>query len=217
MNTKFVEATQGLKGGMNWGKFMVARFDQEEWGRPSELVERLGRDPHQPMNPWGGGSLLAGRGWTQQHIAVFDLQTGEGAFFKPGGLPAADLAKHKVWVCPMFEPFLVWLYGYIAGDPDEWWYVLPALVELPDAPGAMFGYRREGHDNGESAADDPESGFDQGFTPVVKCAATLGEQGAVPGGATCELEAGHGGQHRFGKVEWNYDARRDEQGHGVGV
>lgn len=73
---------------------------------------------------------------------VLDLQTGEGAFFRPGGYAAADLEKHRVWVCPLFEPFLEWLYRQDLTDLGQ----LPRLVELPDAEFAMRGYRRAGPD-----------------------------------------------------------------------
>lgn len=65
MRTRFVEATQGIEGGFNWGKFMVGSFDEEE---------------------------------------------------------LADEAKY----------------------PFGWFLSLPSLVELPDAPGSMQGYRRAG-------------------------------------------------------------------------
>ena len=84
--------------------------------------------------------LLPSRGWTPKHMLVLDLQTGEGSIFYPGGLAVADLEKHKVWVCPLFQPFLEWLYTRNLTDIDK----LPALVELPNAPGAVYGYRRSG-------------------------------------------------------------------------
>lgn len=75
-----------------------------------------------------------------QHLIVFDLQTGEErAFFLPGGLASADLnGKHQIWVCPMFEPFLAWLYKQDTSDLSA----LPALVNLGDVPISMRGYRR---------------------------------------------------------------------------
>lgn len=66
------------------------------------------------------------------------------------GYAAADLDRHRVWVCPMFEPFLGWLYGHFNADTEQWYDTLPAVVELPDAPAALQGYRREGR-----AAGDP--------------------------------------------------------------
>lgn len=124
METKFVEAI----GTLNWGKFMVGRFTQDEWDRRSEV---------------DGRRLVAGRGWDRhRHLLVFDLQTGEGALFWPhaNGMARMDLAKHKIWVCPLYEPFLEWLY---LQDPDDL-DVLPDRVELMDAEPSMYGYRRAG-------------------------------------------------------------------------
>ena len=129
MNTRFVEATQSLERGFNHGKFMVAWFDDEELGRPARI------------GPLSSTPLVTRCGWTTQHLMVTDLQTGEGAIFRPGGLASVDLDKHRVWVCPMFEPFLVWLYGFLRERPPD---DLPELVELPDAEPAMYGYRRSG-------------------------------------------------------------------------
>lgn len=129
MITKFFEATQytGKPGLHNWGKFMVGRFEQEEYERRSEVDSPDSR-------------LLSVCGWTEHHVWVMDLQTGEGAFFQPHGYAHADLQKHAIWVCPMFEPFLEWLYKQDLTDLDT----LPALVELPEAEFALAGYRRPG-------------------------------------------------------------------------
>jgi len=131
MHTVFIEATQGATTGPNHGKFMVARFDHE-WFRPSAIPMLEGT-----IRPL---SLLRMCGWTEHHLWVCDLQTGEGAFFRPGGLARADLERNRIWVCPMFEPFLTWLYTQDLTNIDA----LPNLVELPDAPFAMQGYRRPG-------------------------------------------------------------------------
>ena len=122
MITHFIEATNGPK---NWGKFMVARFDAEEWERRSTIDQCL---------------LLLNRGWAPDHLLVVDLQTGEGAVFMPGGSARHDLNKHRIWVCPLFEPFLEWLYVQDLGDITQ----LPAHVDLLDAPFSLHGYRREG-------------------------------------------------------------------------
>lgn len=125
MTTKFIEATEPTH--FNHGKFMVSRFTDEEGSRPSNL------DQHP--------SLLRRCGWAPYHILVLDLQTGEGAIFRPGGSPVHDLNKHKVWVCPMFESFLTWLYQQDLSDLEK----LPSLVTLPaGTETAMAGYRREG-------------------------------------------------------------------------
>lgn len=138
MRTHFIEASHGGTG--NWGKFMVGEFEIEEWARRSELPEA------------STTRLLLGRGWRPQtHLLVVDLQTGEGAMFARRGLAAADLAKHAIWVCPMFEPFLEWLYAYFKGQFQsieaglEDIQALPALVAL-DCPekSALSGYRRPG-------------------------------------------------------------------------
>lgn len=128
METVFIEATQPAAdwGLRNWGKFAVARFDTAEWERRSAISDL-------PV------SLLGQRGWHPRHVWVMDLETCEAAGFSPGGSARADLDKHRIWVCPMFQPFLEWLY-----DQDlTTLSALPQVVELP-AAGAMAGYRREG-------------------------------------------------------------------------
>ena len=121
MQTKFMEVTNNNQ---NWGKFLLFRFDNE-W---------------QYKSAFSGRSLLHEVGWNQSNIFVLDLQTGEGARFKPGGLVEADLDKHKVWVCPMYQPFLEWLYKQDLADLGK----LPESLNLPDAEFAMRGYRRNG-------------------------------------------------------------------------
>ena len=123
MITKFIEATNGPQ---NWGKFAVSRFSAEEWAQRSEI------DPPR--------SLIGGRGWTREHIHVLDLQTGEGAIFRPGGHAPYDLGKHRIWVCPLFEPFLTWLYQQDLTDLDA----LPGHIDLPEAEFSFTGYRRPG-------------------------------------------------------------------------
>jgi hypothetical protein len=115
--------------GMNWGKFMLCRFDEQEWSRRSGIKEC---DNGRPMLPQ--------LGWDRSNLWVLDLQTGEGALFRPGGLAVADLEKHAVWVCPMYRPFLEWLYNQDLSDITK----LPDFVELPKAESAMYGYRRKG-------------------------------------------------------------------------
>ncbi len=130
MHTKIVE----LSNGFNWGKFLVCRFDDNEWRRRSALDAR------------NATPLLSRCGWDDQHLGVFDLATGEGAFFRPGGSARHDLDKHGVWVCPMFEPFLAWLYRH----PESWtdFDKLPEIVMLTDAEtrqrSALYGHRRRG-------------------------------------------------------------------------
>jgi hypothetical protein len=125
MQTKFIETTNTDAGGMNWGKFMVARFTESEWERRSKV---------------GGQIMLAERGWSKDNLLVLDLQTGEGAVFKPKGYAKGDLDKHALWVCPLFEPFLGWLYEQDLTDIEK----LPALVKIKNPESALYGYRRPG-------------------------------------------------------------------------
>lgn len=130
MKVKIIEAGNDF----NWGKFMVMRPDVE-WEHHSAVP--MG-DSEYPSP----GSVLAARGWAHWHFIVFDLETNEGATFGPqGGLASADLHKHRVWVCPMFEPFLNWLYEQDLSDLDK----LPDYVDLPMAESALSGYRRAGY------------------------------------------------------------------------
>jgi len=126
METKIIEAAHGPDGG-NWGKFLLGRPDTE-WSRLSE-VDTASRRP-----------LLAQRGWSPGHLWACDLETGEGVYVHPGGSARADLGRHQVWVCPLFEPFLEWLYRQDLADLQA----LPDVVYLPGAPFAQYGYRRGG-------------------------------------------------------------------------
>lgn len=121
MKLHVIEASNGF----NWGKFAVGRPD-EEWKWRSEVS-----DVSLP--------LLREVGWDHKHIFVIDLQTGEGARFLPDGIAKYDLDKHQIHVCPLFEPFLTWLYDQNLTDLDA----LPTTITL-DAPGALYGYRRPG-------------------------------------------------------------------------
>lgn len=127
MITKFIEAVNQKNGGYNYGKFMVGKFTDQDWNEYSHLKENRNK------------SLLQMVGWSQKHLLVFDLQTGEGGMFLPGGFPSADLNKHKIWVCPLFEPFLGWLYAQPTLELEK----LPSLIDL-DADSSWAGYRRPG-------------------------------------------------------------------------
>lgn len=141
MRTRFIEATQSVERGPNWGKFCVGLFDEEEWGRRQQM------DGSTAGGMFSRGALTS-RGWSPDGAAlVVDLQTGEGAIFTLAGSARADLEKHRVWVCPMFEPFLEWLYGRVSEDAVDWFEHLPAVVEIPDVPFEMAGYRRQGPDS----------------------------------------------------------------------
>lgn len=127
MRTYLFEATQSIDGAGNWGKFMVGVMDVE-WEWHSKISDHP-------------SPLLRQRGWTPRHIWVLDLQTGEGACFRHGGHASADLNNHAIWVCPLYEPFLAWLYTQDLANLDE---LSASVVQLPDAPFAIFGYRRPG-------------------------------------------------------------------------
>lgn len=131
MLVRIFEATNVDAGGFNYGKFLVGRFE-EEWEYRSLVSDR---------------PLLSKLGWTAQHLLVLDLATGEGALFRHHGLASSDLHKHRVWVCPLFEPFLAWLYRQDVTDLTT----LPALVQIEDPTSAMHGYRREGSGQTEPA------------------------------------------------------------------
>lgn len=126
MKIKIIEVTNGPN--QNWGKMLLGRFDSE-WEYKSAIPTATGRFP-----------LLAQLGWGPDHILVLDLATGEGSIFFPGGSAPHDLKKHAVWVCPMFEPFLQWLYQQDTRNLDK----LPAHVDIPEAEFSMTGYRRPG-------------------------------------------------------------------------
>lgn len=139
MKTKIIEATQGAESGPNHGKFMVGRLTREEYETPSALngaplFPQIGYWDYDPDWLW-----------------VLDLQTREGAYFHVGrGFAVADLDKHKIWVCPMFEPFLEWLYTQDTSILEA----LPTVVELPEAPAALAGYRRPGASSETPTEDD---------------------------------------------------------------
>lgn len=131
MITKLIEATNTDAGGINHGKFMVARFEPHEWSRRS--TQTLQTLPAMP--------LLWQCGWSPEHILVTDLQTGEGAIFRPGGLASYDLnVKHRIWVCPLYERFLTWLYKQDLADLSA----LPDHVAIDDPDSSLQEYRRQG-------------------------------------------------------------------------
>ena len=127
MRTQIIEVTNGPQ---NWGKFLLGLFDTEKSHRSAVAA--------------GPMPLLAQIGWETRLmlIWVLDLQTMEGAAFRFGGDAHADLEKHRIWVCPLFEPFLEWLYRQDEATVRS--LELPQLVDLPDAPFAFAGHRRRG-------------------------------------------------------------------------
>lgn len=146
MKTKIIEVTNGP----NWGKFLIGEFDIEWLLRSSlELSEENGPPLDTP--------LLRQLGWGTQHFLVLDLQTGEGFMTQPLGSASSDLRKHAVWVCPMFEPWLTWLYE----QPLDL-EALPAVVTFTqeEAPFAMQGYRRAGIETLIRAAEQMDDAWD---------------------------------------------------------
>ena len=121
MEKQFIEVTNRER---NWGKFLLLRFD-EEWEYQST------------MSP---GPLLRQVGWNPNQIWILDLQTSEGTALSPNGLASYDLDKHQIWVCPMYEPFLNWLYQQEFERLED----LPSKLDLPDAEFEYRGYRRGG-------------------------------------------------------------------------
>lgn len=131
MKTKIIEATQPNPdtNPQNWGRFMVCQFDIEDHMHHSEIAQMT------TLAASGYGGLP-----DRSIVWVLDLVTREGGCFRIGGSPKADLDKHKIWVCPLFEPFLGWLYENFSGDVLS----LPDLVEV-SAEGQLFGHRRAGN------------------------------------------------------------------------
>ncbi len=121
METKIIEVTNGEQ---NWGKFMLGRFTSE-WLVKSEVSST---------------NLLNGIGHGPKDLLVLDLETCEGAIFSPHGYAHYDLEKHRIWVCPMFEPFLEWLYKQDLSDLNA----LPAYIDLPGVSFEIAGHRRKG-------------------------------------------------------------------------
>lgn len=133
MISHFIEATNDV----NYGKFLLLRFDAGERAARTALFGYEG----EPLWTFGGVRKL-----NPTMTFVVDLQTGEGAAFSldPYSWTKLD-AEHRIWVCPMYGPFLRWLcqqgLDYGAGDIAK----LPRCVQL-EAESALFGRRREGRE-----------------------------------------------------------------------
>lgn len=127
-------------GSINWGKFLLMKFT-EEWQMESKVSP--------------GSPLLQQLGWSRNNIWVLDLQTGEGAFFRPGGLASADLNdKHQIWCCPMYEPFLNWLYKQDLADITKLPDVVRFSKEQEGDHAALWGRRRKPRDLREIAVEE---------------------------------------------------------------
>lgn len=140
MISKIIEATNTNK--FNFGKFNVSVYDAEERSRASIINE--------------GFNLLRSIGKHPDDVMVADLQTSEAltfpAYFRNyrGGDPerlAGEvhyyMGKHKIWVCPLYEPFVCWLFEQDLEDIRK----LPPMVDtLPEEVSSLFGYRRQGNE-----------------------------------------------------------------------
>jgi hypothetical protein len=136
MKTAIIEATNGEQ---NWGKFLVGVMT-DEWKHRS-AVDVESQSP-----------LLRLRAWSRDYIWVMDLETGEGALLCHRDVVRDALERHQVWVCPLFEPFVGWLFAQpMHGDPEAWLDGLPPLIDFPDAAFGLSGYRRGGPDDEERA------------------------------------------------------------------
>jgi hypothetical protein len=144
VKTRIVEAEHGGRG--NHGKFLLGRFT-DEWEYRSAL-EAYRQDGNVPPHLLGGVC-----GWGAEHVLIVDLATGEGALFLPGGHAGNDLDKRRIWVCPLFEPFVEFAWQWVKDGKDLW--DLPPVVLLPDAPFAVYGYRRPGRASGGDAPVEP--------------------------------------------------------------
>lgn len=143
MELKFVEAGQAPEGGGNWGKFAVARWSTLEMREPTRF-------------PGCEGQFITGlTGSPFDHIWLLDIQAGEGALFSINNPIPVDvphqLNEKQIYICPMFEPFMTWLWEHIRshqGTNLDWFDELPRVVVLPEAPFDLYGYRRRGRTSG---------------------------------------------------------------------
>ena len=135
MRRAFIEASNNQ---VNYGKFAIFAPDVADHTYTCALP---GYDTRRLLS-WACG-------WTADDVLIVDLQTGEGARFDPiygrhRDSAAADLNRHRIWVCPLFAPFLTWLYAFTGQHGLDWFNHLPAYIDLPDAPTDTAGYRRPG-------------------------------------------------------------------------
>ena len=90
MQTKFIEATNVDAGGMNWGKFMVARFTESEWQRRSEV---------------GGQSMLAERGWAKDNLLVLIFRQVKVLSLNPGATQKGTWTSMRFGFAPCSSHF----------------------------------------------------------------------------------------------------------------
>jgi hypothetical protein len=134
VKSKFLEVTNKA----NWAKLQLLQWEPSDLARPS-LVQKgkVLLNAVQVRRGDAADPLTA--------VFVRDLQTQEGCEFYPS--PEADcktqLDMHRVWVCPLFYPFVSWLFANYQGDVTS----LPDLVELADSKKQEYqGYRRPGEE-----------------------------------------------------------------------
>lgn len=141
METAIIEVTNGPN---NWGKFMLTRFGAKEWSRLSIVEQQaLEEDTENELAPMRPRPLLGVCDWDRHFITVMDLQTKEAVGLRHDPYMFAKFnTEHQVWVCPLFEPFLIWLGHQDISDFSK----LPRHVDLPPAIAEWRGYRRPGPD-----------------------------------------------------------------------
>lgn len=149
MICKIIEATD--VGQFNHGKFMVRLFEHDEYNYMSRIAPEY--------------LLRRFCNYPRATIWVDDLYTGEGCRFafpsyrikenreQRAAHVKESLNRHRIWVCPMFEPFVTWLLGQDLSDLS----CLPDVVDsLPDDACSFWGYRRPGPpESSEASAQKP--------------------------------------------------------------
>lgn len=121
MDIHFLEVTNGP---YNWGKLAVGTFESHEW----EYVSQIAAEP-----------LLARLGHGPTTRLFLDLTTGEGALFNCSQALMPQLARHKIWVCPLYEVGLKEFSDHDIHEAQEKWR---PHVDVQDALFQFEGYRR---------------------------------------------------------------------------
>ena len=134
MDSRLIEA----ENGGNWGKFMVGQWTH------ADLEQRSLVAVGEPLLGRTEGNLRKGQIDPRRARLVFDLQTKKGGLFEPdpAGDSNADLEASGLWVCPLFAPFLAWLYERGQAPVAS----LPSIFNLPPAQSKLQGYKRPGPD-----------------------------------------------------------------------